>query len=213
MPYVNYMVRSAAAPAARRRRSREEMKQSTREALVAAGLELFAEKGLDGPSLDEICARAGKTRGAFYVHFEDRDAFLTAVMARAGEATLDHYLGPRDAPLELHEIVRRFVGAVQEGRYLLGPGGDVKPHQLMDACARSTPVRDRYAAIVADTLARLTRAVAAAQSRKQVRTDVPASDAAAMLFAAVLGVQTMLELDLPIDLPRAAGAAITLFTR
>src|SRR4051812_40727719 len=73
-PYVNEV-----AP-----RTREETKQRTREALVEAGIALFAEQGLDGPSLDAICERAGFTRGAFYVHFRDRDELLQAVMERVG---------------------------------------------------------------------------------------------------------------------------------
>ncbi len=52
--------------------SRDETKQRTRDALIQAGLELFTEQGLDVPSLDAICDRAGFTRGAFYVHFADR---------------------------------------------------------------------------------------------------------------------------------------------
>ena len=50
---------------------------------------LFAKHGLDGPSLDDICAHAGFTRGAFYVHFEDRDDFLVAVMDRVGRQIVD----------------------------------------------------------------------------------------------------------------------------
>ena len=45
--------------------TREETKQATRDALISAGMALFAEQGLDGPSLDAICDRAGFTRGAF----------------------------------------------------------------------------------------------------------------------------------------------------
>ena len=53
-------------------RRRRETKQETREALISAALAEFAEHGFDAPSLDAICARAGYTRGAFYVHFRDR---------------------------------------------------------------------------------------------------------------------------------------------
>jgi AcrR family transcriptional regulator len=186
------------------------MKEDTRAALVGAATELFARHGLDGPSLDDIAAAAGKTRGAFYVHFDDRDALLTAVMAETGEKTLDQFLGPREAPLDLAAVLTGFVAKIGAGRYVLGPGGGVKPHQLMDACARSREIRDRYAAIVSDTLTRLSGAVRTAQQSDQVRRDVAAVDVAALLFAAVLGIQTMLELELPLDVPGAGAAALTL---
>ena len=50
---------------------RDAAKKETRSALIRAALKLFHEEGFDGPSLDAICARAGYTRGAFYVHFKD----------------------------------------------------------------------------------------------------------------------------------------------
>ncbi len=52
----------------------------TRRALATAAAGLIAEKGWDRTSLDEICARAGMTRGAFHGNFESRDALFLAVM-------------------------------------------------------------------------------------------------------------------------------------
>ena len=56
----------------------------SRAALVQAAFELFAEQGLDVPSLDAICDRAGYTRGAFYVHFKTREDTIVAVMDQVG---------------------------------------------------------------------------------------------------------------------------------
>ena len=60
----------------------------TREALIAAGIAAIGSEGLDA-SLDAICARAGFTRGAFYVHFQDRDDLLETVMERVGRLFLE----------------------------------------------------------------------------------------------------------------------------
>jgi len=68
-----------AKPARKAPKTRAEKKQRTRAALIAAGLAEISEHGLEA-SLDAICARAGLTRGAFYVHFADREAFLIAFM-------------------------------------------------------------------------------------------------------------------------------------
>src|SRR5580765_489599 len=93
--------RSGQQPTAQPRKapskSRETAKQETREALIRAGMDLFGEQGLDTPSLDAICERAGFTRGAFYVHFRDRDDFLEAVMQETGASFLDAVLGTGDA--------------------------------------------------------------------------------------------------------------------
>ena len=61
-------------------RPRGDKRARTRRALASAAAELIAEKGWDRTSLDEICARAGMTRGAFHGNFESRDALFMAVM-------------------------------------------------------------------------------------------------------------------------------------
>src|SRR5678816_2963257 len=96
----------------RPRRSRDVSKQETREALIAAGIAAFREEGLDAPSLDSICARAGYTRGAFYVHFKDRDDFLIAVMSNVVQGFMDAIIATGDAAMDLQKTIDTFVGAV-----------------------------------------------------------------------------------------------------
>src|SRR5882672_9036667 len=83
----------------RPRRSRDDAKRETREALIAAGVSIFTEQGLDTPSLDAICARAGYTRGAFYVHFKDRDEFIKVVMLETLEGFMNAMIATGDAAL------------------------------------------------------------------------------------------------------------------
>lgn len=200
---MDHMSRSRSTP-----RPRAETAAETREALIAAGLELFGAHGLDAPSLDAICAHAGKTRGAFYVHFADRDAFLEAVMERAGQDYLAGVVGSDDEPLDLRAIVRRFVASIASGAYPLTRPKGPRPHQLLDACARSPAVRARYVALIEQTIGRVRAALAATPARAELDPDV----AARVLLAAVIGAQTMLELGVRLDVPRAARELVRLIT-
>lgn len=65
---------SEAAPSARR--------QVTREKLQDAAIEVFAEEGLQGASVEAVCARAGFTRGAFYSNFESKEQLFLALLER-----------------------------------------------------------------------------------------------------------------------------------
>jgi len=58
----------------------------TREALIRAGRELFAERPVDAVAIDDIVQAAGVAKGSFYNHFADREALVGAVTAeiRAG---------------------------------------------------------------------------------------------------------------------------------
>lgn len=55
-----------------------------RVALVLAGIELIAEKGIGGLSVAEAARRTGVSTAAPYRHFANRDGFLLAVATEAG---------------------------------------------------------------------------------------------------------------------------------
>jgi AcrR family transcriptional regulator len=188
-------------------RTRQEAKEESREALIAAGMELFGAEGLDGPSLDAICARAGYTRGAFYVHFRDRDDFLQAVMERVGVSFLDALFADAN---DLAGAMARFVEAMVSGAYPLTAPGGVRPHQLLEACARSPEIRRRYVALIGLSLERVAELVRAGQARRVLRRDLEPGQTATLLLAVVIGIQTMMELDVPIDLGRGAASLLKL---
>jgi TetR/AcrR family transcriptional repressor of nem operon len=54
----------------------------TREALLDAGVAVAVRHGLAGLSVNRVVAEAGVAKGTFYVHFEDRDAFVDALHSR-----------------------------------------------------------------------------------------------------------------------------------
>jgi len=59
-----------------------------REDWIDLGLELLRRDGPDGLTLERLTEAASKTRGSFYHHFEDHDAFLAALAERwLGEET------------------------------------------------------------------------------------------------------------------------------
>ena len=66
---------SSTPPTARRAR--------TRQRLMAAALAVFAERGVIGSSVEEICEAAGFTRGAFYSNFADKDALVLALIEQS----------------------------------------------------------------------------------------------------------------------------------
>jgi AcrR family transcriptional regulator len=192
---------------------RADAKQKTRDRLIMAGIELFASQGLDGPSLDAICERAGYTRGAFYVHFKDRDDFLAAVMEEVGRPLLGVLLSDQGEELDLERTVKGFVGMVADGTYPLSPTGGVKPHQLLDACARSERVRSLYVKLTEEAIDRVARIARSSQGRQRARRDVHSKPMAQVLVALVIGAQIMLELGVEIDVRDLAKSSLAMLRR
>jgi TetR/AcrR family transcriptional repressor of nem operon len=213
--------RSAKAPKPRTKNlrqaaTRDDAKQQTRTAIVQAALELFAEQGLDVPSLDAICDRAGYTRGAFYVHFKTREDILVAVMDQIGAVFLGSVFEGINAagPVRtkrLEHVMGRFADAVGAGAYPLmasaGKGPLIHPHQLLDACARSTVVRERYRDLVQMSVSAVANLVREDQADGDIRKDVDPQIVASMGLAVIIGAQTMGELGLPLD-PAVLAAEI-----
>lgn len=84
------------------RRTRVEQRAQTRESLLVAAAELFAERGYATTSVDAIAERAGYTSGAVYDHFGSKQGLLVAGVERlVAEDPLREQLGPgRDDSLE-----------------------------------------------------------------------------------------------------------------
>ena len=100
---------------AERARPRAERGDATRNALLRAGRELFAERGFAGVGTEEIVGRAGVTRGALYHHFADkRDLFRTVheQLEQSLMADIGARIGGIEDPWELMVSgVRAFLDA------------------------------------------------------------------------------------------------------
>ena len=59
--------------------TRSVRREATRSRLLLAATEVFADRGFHGASVEDICERAGFTRGAFYSNFGSRDDLVLAL--------------------------------------------------------------------------------------------------------------------------------------
>jgi AcrR family transcriptional regulator len=185
-------------------RSRAETKEATRAALIAAGLEEFARHGLDA-SLDRISARANVTRGAFYVHFADRDAFILAVMNHVLGGFVTLLTGVHAEVGVIDRAIELFFAAARARAPALHGGRALRFFHLMDACYRSRELGDAYRGLMLGARDQLAGGVAVEQGAGRVRADLEPAAIADFMMVTALGVVAMLELGLPIDLQRLAG--------
>lgn len=61
---------------------RSPRRERTRERLLDAALDVFAEVGMQATSIEAVCEAAGFTRGAFYSNFASKEELFLALMQR-----------------------------------------------------------------------------------------------------------------------------------
>jgi len=64
-------------------------REETRDRLLSAAFDVFAEVGVGAASVELICERAGYTRGAFYSNFTKKEELLYAIAEREHTSALE----------------------------------------------------------------------------------------------------------------------------
>jgi TetR/AcrR family transcriptional regulator, transcriptional repressor for nem operon len=162
-------------------------KQETREALIRAGMAAFSEDGVDLPSLDAICARAGFTRGAFYVHFKDREAFFAAVADQALQDFVNGVISAGESQGGVRGVVARFLTAVHEGKHTLG-----HPHKLLMQIAargvqRGGADMPSYHVLIQGAIERVSAVAGHDQAQGVVKRDLDPAQLGLLLVASAVG--------------------------
>jgi TetR/AcrR family transcriptional repressor of nem operon len=88
-----------------------------REKLLDASFVLIREKGYSATSVDELCVAAGVTKGAFFHHFESKDALAVAAANRWSEISNALF---KTAPYHKHrDPLDRVLGYLEFRKALL----------------------------------------------------------------------------------------------
>jgi TetR/AcrR family transcriptional repressor of mexJK operon len=111
-------------------------KEQKRQAIIAAAMAEFLERGYVAAGMDRIAARAGTSKVTVYAHFADKRSlfetvFLQAIdqAERGGSALLDALSETTDLPRDLRAFARAHVATVtqphlvQLRRMLVGEAG------------------------------------------------------------------------------------------
>lgn len=92
-------------------------RRDARQKLLTAALALIRERGYAASSVDELCARAGVTKGAFFHHFKSKDALGVAAAQHWSEVTGEFFAA---APYHaLQDPLQRLLGYVDFRKAIL----------------------------------------------------------------------------------------------
>jgi AcrR family transcriptional regulator len=95
--------------------SREERKQATRRAIVAAALKLLEERSFSALSLREVTREAGIVPAAFYRHFESMEALGLVLIDESFRALRDMLRTARAGKLDPNRVIESSVDILIAG--------------------------------------------------------------------------------------------------
>ena len=158
----------------------------TRERLLDAALELFAERGFAATTVRQIARAVGVTDAAIYAHFANKQALMDALMAEAGPPMLERLVGELGTLSEQHpaDVVP------QTFQRLVEAWGQPRVRLFTSVLLRHNPEGIDEALSVIH--ARLTPVVQAWQARGWIRDDVSAELLAWELFAPLATIRLSL---------------------
>jgi AcrR family transcriptional regulator len=83
---------------------------ATRERLLDAASEVFGERGFAAATVEEVCERAGFTRGAFYSNFATKEELLLALLDREEAQVLERLSAAVDTATRDSSLVSVVTG-------------------------------------------------------------------------------------------------------
>ncbi|MFI6919795.1 TetR/AcrR family transcriptional regulator [Nonomuraea spiralis] len=88
--------------------------EPVRQRLLAEATRLFAARGFEGTSVQEIVLAAGVTKGAMYHYFDSKDDLLHEIYARLLRMQMDRLTRIADGPGTIRERLHRAAADVVE---------------------------------------------------------------------------------------------------
>ena len=140
-------------------------RQATRERVLEAASAVFAERGFHGATVEDICERAGFTRGAFYSNFSSKDDLVLELTRRHAEDLVDRIrAASKREHASAEQVLRDVLAALADDsrskeRWVVLTT-EFTLHAIRDAAARRAwaaqqrRVRDELATVVDEVVGR-----------------------------------------------------------
>ena len=163
--------------------------------LVASAAEVFAERGFDGTSLEEVAERAGFTRGAIYKNFAGKEELFFAVIEHLNEQVIEAFravepTGGNTTDWDFSQLAEMWRASVDVYGELFAIGVEFQLYVLRNPAARERAVAHRH-----KTRVLVTEFIAEFAARAGVTLRLPASTLAAIVLAAADGLTFAARID------------------
>ncbi|HEY1746021.1 MAG TPA: TetR/AcrR family transcriptional regulator [Xanthobacteraceae bacterium] len=166
---------------------------TARQKLLDAALSLIRARGYEATTVDDLCAAAGVTKGAFFHHFDSKEALAVAAAEYWSETTGAFFAA---APYHRHpDPLQRVLGYIDFRKAILTgkvPEFTCLVGTMVQEVYESSPaIRDACDASISNHAATLEPDIAEAIARYRVRGDCTAPSLALHTQAVIQGAYVL----------------------
>lgn len=195
----------------RKRLTREESREQTRQRLLEAAAAVIVKKGFAGASVEDVAGHAGYTRGAFYSNFKSKTDLFIELLKRDHGQVQEDLQQLLDADLsneDLQKQLAQFYGQCyrDRGSYVLW--AEARLHAVRDA-----KFRQRMNTLCLEKRDMIASFITQFCQRMGTRLPAPADDLAFAMMALIDGM-LYFNMSMPGEMPDASTASVlsTVFT-
>lgn len=185
-----------------------------KEAILAAALTVFAERGYEAARLDDVAARAGVAKGTLYLYFKDKEALFEELLRGAVTPVIEGINALSDAPDLPFDKALEALFAVFE-REVLGTQRKLLVRLILAEGPRFPHIAEaHYRNVVSRILPLIGKIAGRAAARGEIASDAIARFPqliAAPLITAVIWDALYARLD-PLDVPGMLDAYRAMLT-
>jgi len=161
-----------------------EYKDDARRRIIGAAIDVIAERGSDGMTVDDVAKKIGVTKGAVYWYFQSREALLAAVLdslqAEIRQVTFESFYN-RPAEELLMQIFDRFSVVDAKKRAVF--------FDMLVLANRNSQVRHATREYYDGLVATFESAITREKKKKFIQTQADPHHLALMLAALYSGLQ------------------------
>ena len=174
----------------------ERRRELTRSALVEAAADVFARRGYDGASLEEIAEAAGFTRGAIYSNFGSKEDLMLAVVERYNEALVGAFSDTLERATDISQE-EMTVSAAALWRDLIrrDPNLTALNLEFRLRALRNPDFRARFLDLMHENDTRIADLIAREAKTYGIRLKYDPADLAQILNAATVGMSELAGVD------------------
>ena len=153
--------------------ARKAQGEGTRKAILEAAVHIASAEGLEGLTIGRLATELSMSKSGLFAHFGSKEDLQVATVEAARTIFIREVIQPsfkgEHGLLDLWHLCDTWLSYVESGVFR---GGCFFAAVAAEFDSRPGPVRDRIAEIMKEWLATLRRAVAAAQTAGELKSEV-----------------------------------------